>query len=149
MSLANERGHDVDVMSSMASNPIRLFAVISVRRAPYCERMVIAYSDETALRTFLAKPSIVAVGYNSREEAERSSSSSDSAGQPLRRKAIATLVANGTQALGEFVCNHLSTQDATTTQNICRLLQQGLAMAVVFFYSKNLLGSAIRALISF
>lgn len=48
------------------------YAVISVRSEPRCDRLVIAYPDEKSLRDLLAAPSILGLGYRSREEAQAS-----------------------------------------------------------------------------
>jgi hypothetical protein len=57
-------------VSSLVHTSMQQYAVISVRTLPHCERLVIAYPDEKTLRELLAGPSIVALGYSSREEAE-------------------------------------------------------------------------------
>jgi len=140
-------------VSSLVHFPMRQFAVISVRAVPHYERLVIAYPDEKTLRDLLAGPSIVALGYSSREEAEASKYCYGTPAQTLRRKSMATLVANSTQALKEFVSSHLLAEDAFSLgkmhSTICGFLQDTFAAAVVVFYSKNLLSAAIRALISF
>jgi hypothetical protein len=102
---------EVDVVSSLVRAPRWQFAVISVRTAPYCERVVIAYPDEKTLRDLLAGPSIVALGYSSREEAEASIHRDRTTAQPLRQKSMVTLVVNSTQALKGFVSSHLLAKD--------------------------------------
>lgn len=140
-------------MSSFVHTSIRQFAVISVRTPPHCERLVIAYPDEKTLRDLLAKPSIVALGYSSREEAEASICRCRTTAQPLRRKSMAMSVADRTQALKELVSNHPTAKDRfrlRKTQSAIRVvLQQTLAAVVVLIYSKNVLSAALRAFISF
>lgn len=140
-------------MNSLVHTSMRQFAVISVRTLPHCERLVIAYPDEQTLRDLLAKPSIVALGYSSREEAEASICRCRTTAQPLRRTSMATSVADPTQALKEFVCNHPLAKDrfslGKTQSAICGLLQQTLAAVVVLMCSKNVLSAALRAFISF
>jgi hypothetical protein len=140
-------------VSGLVHTSTRQYAVISVRTLPHCERLVIAYPDEKTLRDLLAGPSIVALGYSSREEAERSICRYGATARPLRRRSMTTLVANNTQTPKEFVFCPLPAKNAfglgKTRSAICRLLQQTVAAAVVVFYSKNLLSAAVRALISF
>lgn len=90
-------------MIGLVPNATPLFAVISVRRVPQCEHLVIAYSDEKALRDLLAKPSIVALGYSSREEAQISISRDGT--RHMRREAMANLVAD--KARSAVSCSRL------------------------------------------
>jgi hypothetical protein len=144
---------EVDVVSSLIHTSIRQYAVISVRTVPHCERLVIAYRDEKTLRDLLAAPSIVALGYRSREEAQISIDSCTTAAHPSRRKLTARLIANGTQSFKEVVASRLLSKGkfslANTKSFISDLLQHTFVGAVVVFYSKNALSAAVRALISF
>jgi hypothetical protein len=56
-------------MSELAGASTWQYAVIAVRKDPPLERLVIAYPDEKTLRTLLAGPSIIALGYETREQA--------------------------------------------------------------------------------
>jgi len=138
-------------VSSLVHIPLRQYAVISVSTVPHCERLVIAYPDEKTLRDLLAGPSIVGLGYSSREEAEAIIPYRTRA-QPLRRKSMATLVADGLRALKEFVSNHRLAKDkfrlGNTQSTICGLLQQTFVAVIVVLYSKNALSAVVRALIS-
>lgn len=138
-------------MIGLVPNATPLFAVISVRRVPQCEHLVIAYSDEKALRDLLAKPSIVALGYSSREEAQISISRDGT--RHMRREAMANLVADKTRACKGFLRTCLVAKGTVNLRNtqgtLCGLLQQTLAAAIVVFYSKNALCAAVRALVSF
>jgi hypothetical protein len=131
---------EVDDVSSLVYTSMRQYAVISVRTLPYCERLVIAYPDEKTLRDLLAGPSIVALGYSSREEAEASIPYRTRA-QPLRRNLMATLVASSTRALKEFVSNHPLATDKFR-------LGRRRALSVVFCSSLSwrLLLSSIRSM---
>jgi hypothetical protein len=129
------------------------YAVISVRTAPSCERLVIAYSDEKSLRELLAVPSIVALGYSSRGEAEASMYHQVTTDRILLRKSMATLVVRGAHALEEFFrgCFVASGKfNLGKTESAIRgLLKHTLVAAAVVFYSQNTLSTTIRALISF
>jgi hypothetical protein len=140
-------------VSTLVHRSIRQYAVISVRTGSHCERLVIAYPDEKTLRDLLAGPSIVALGYSSREEAEATICRDGTTAQPLRRRSMAMLAVNRAQALKEFISGHRPAKNAfglgNTRSTICCLLQHTFAVAIVVFYSKNVLSAAIRALISF
>lgn len=128
------------------------YAVISVRTEPRCERLVIAYPDEKSLRDVLAAPSILGLGYRSREEAQAKIDRCTTTAYPSRRKVTATLVTT-TRSLKKFVANHEFPKGgfnlARTWSIIRDLLQHSFAAAIVVFYSKNVLSAAVRALISF
>jgi hypothetical protein len=140
-------------VSSLVHMSMRQYAVIKIGTAPHCERLVIAYPDEKTLRDLLAEPSIVALGYSSREEAAASIFRYGAPVRPLWRKPITTLVIYGMQGVKEFVSSRLPTEEkfrlGKTQGAICGLLQQTLVAAVVVFYSRNVLSAALRALISF
>ena len=57
-------------MSSFVQSSVWQYAVISLGTEPSCEQAVIAYPDEKSLRDLLAAPSILGLGYRSREEAK-------------------------------------------------------------------------------
>jgi hypothetical protein len=59
-----------DVVSSLVHSSMRQYAMISVRSEQGCERLVIEYPDEKSLRDLVAAPSILGLGYRSREEAQ-------------------------------------------------------------------------------
>jgi hypothetical protein len=128
------------------------YAVISVRTEPRCERLVIAYPDEKSLRDLVAAPSILGLGYLSREEALANIDRCTTWAYPSRRKVMATLV-TVTRSFRKFVANHEFPRDGFNfprTWGIIRgLLLRSFAVAIVVLYSKNVLSAAVRALISF
>ena len=141
-----------DVVSSFVQSSMWQYAVISLGIEPRCERAVIAYPDEKSLRDLLADPSILGLGYRSREEAKANLDSCTTASYSSRRKLTATsftakrslqrLVANREIPRGEFNL-------ARTWRIVRGLTQRSVAIAIDVFYSKNLVSGAIRALISF
>jgi hypothetical protein len=139
-------------VSNLGRTSVPQYAVISVRRLPRCERLVIAYPDEKTLRGLIAGPSIVTLGYNSREEAEASVYGCANTAQPSQRRSIENLVANIARSLKKIASRYLRAKDALfqaeTQSAIGGLVQQVFAAAVVVLYSKNLLSTAIRAFIS-
>jgi hypothetical protein len=139
-------------VSGMVRISKRRYAVIAVRHEPHCERVVIAYPDEKTLCNLLG-PSIVALGYSSREEAEASIYRYKIVARSSCRKPLATLVAKSMQTVKKFVSNHSPAKHelrfGKTQSTICGLLQHAFTAAAVVFYSKNVLSGAIRTLISF
>ena len=79
-------------MSSLVHSSMRQYAVISVRSEPRCDRLVIAYPDEKSLRDLLAAPSILGLGYRSREEAQASADRYTMPPYPSRRKVMAIAI---------------------------------------------------------
>ena len=143
-------------MSRFVQSSVWQYAVISLATEPRCERGVIAYPDEKSLRDLIADPSIVALGYRSREEAKAEAKANldgctTAAYSPQRkltatsfttRRSLKRFVANREIPRGEF--------NLARTWSIVRgLAQHSFAVTIAVFYSKNLLSAAIRALISF
>jgi hypothetical protein len=139
-----------DVARGPGHASIEHYAVISVRTQPYCERMVIAYSDERSLRDLIAAPSIVTLGYRSREEALANIDPCVQITAASRRESIAAIVDTSITPLKELRAGPPrfvgGVRSAAVIQN---LVQNCAAAAVLFFYSRNLLSSAVRAFISF
>lgn len=143
---------DRDDIRSVSSSSALHYAVISVRNGQRCERLVIAYPDEKILRGLIAAPSILGLGYRSREEAhvniDRRATTTRHSGRELPATSVST-----TGSCIEFVANHQFPGAAASFVRTCcvvrDLLQQSLTLAIVALYSKNVLSAAIRALISF
>ena len=95
------------------------YAVIEVRwNEVFRERFVIAYRDEESLRELIAAPSIVGIGFSSRE-------------------AAAAVVPRNSSRVG-----------LRKTRGIARTaLRHAVAAGVLMFYSRSVLGAAIRALV--
>jgi hypothetical protein len=116
------------------------YAVICVRSAPDRERLVIAYPDEETLRDLIAAPSIVTLGYSSRADAlkniDRSAVLHTTLTFLTECRAVLRRVAGGFGLSG-------------ASRVMRSLLHNGLAAALIFFYSRNVLSSTVRAFISF
>jgi len=128
------------------------YAVISVGSEPARERLVIAYPNEDTLRDLIAAPSIVALGYASRADAlkniDRCVTARVSLKRLLKTVSLHPNMAFSTEcraALGRLA----SAFGLSGTSKVMRnLLHNGLAAALVFFYSRNVLSSTVRAIIS-
>lgn len=128
------------------------YALISVQSEPGRERLVIAYPDEESLRDLIAAPSIVALGFTSRAEALKNIDCRVISRLSFKRllKTVLhpsiTFLTECYLALGRFAAGFELSRTSETMRN---LLQNGVAVALVFFYSRNVLSSTVRALISF
>jgi hypothetical protein len=128
------------------------YAVISVRSEPARERLVIAYPDEETLRDLIAAPSIVALGYTSPADAlkniDRCVTTTASLKQFLK---TAVLHPNLISLTGRVALRRLAAAFGLsgTSKLMRNLLHNGLAAALIFFYSRNVLSSTVRAFISF
>ena len=120
------------------------YAVISVRSEPSRERLVIAYPDEETLRNLVAAPSIVALGYTSRAGALKNIDRCVTSQPSLRR-----LRAAATECCLAFWRLAGSSGLLRTSRVMRTLLRNGVAVVVIFFYSRNVLSSTVRAFISF
>jgi hypothetical protein len=116
------------------------YAVICVRSEPNRERLVLAYPDEETLRDLIAAPSIVTLGYSSRADAlkniDRSAVLHPTLTFLTEFLAVLRRVAGGFGLSG-------------ASRVMRSLLHNGLAAALIFFYSRNVLSSTGRAFISF
>ncbi len=129
------------------------YAVISVRSEPDRERLVIAYPDEETLRDLIAAPSIVTLGYSSRADALKNIDRDVTTTAFLKRlQKTAVLHTNMTFLIECRVALRrlAGAFGLSGTSKIMRnLLHNGLAAALIFFYSRNVLSSTVRAFISF
>jgi len=129
------------------------YAVISVRFDPDRERLVIAYPEEEILRDLIAAPSIVALGYTSRADALKNIDrfvTTTSSWKRLLETAVLhtnmTFLAECRVALRRVAGGFRLSGASRVMRN---LLHNGLAAALIFFYSRNVLSGTVRALISF
>ena len=140
-------------MNKLVDTFIWRYAVIVVRTQPDHEWVVIAYPNEKTLRDLIAAPSIEALGYRSREEALANIGRCMRIYGASRQKSIAAIVDTSITLLKELSAGTRrligGLRSAGTPRIIRNLLQNGVAVAVLFFYSRNLLSSTVRAFISF
>jgi hypothetical protein len=142
-----------DVVNDLVDTSTWRYAVIGVRSEPARERLVIAYPDEVTLRDLIAGPSIVALGYTSPADAlkniDRCIATTASLKQLLQTAVLhpnLTFLTECRVALprlaGAFGLSR-------TSKLLRNLLHNGLAAALIFFYSRNVLSSTVRAFIFF
>lgn len=123
-------------MDALVDTSTWQYAVISVRSEPSRERLVIAYPDEETLRDLIAAPSIVALGYTCRADALETAVLHTNKNFLTEWRAALRRLAGGFRLSGA----------STVMRN---LLHNGLAAALIFFYSRNILSSTVRAFVSF
>jgi len=133
--------------------PIWQYAVIALRTEPCRERLVIAYRDEKTLRDLLAAPSIVALGYSSREEALANidrCARTIAASQPMSAGAVVDTNTRTRRILRASMRRFRRGFALASSPSILhRVLQNGVALTIVFFHSRNALSATLRAFISF
>jgi hypothetical protein len=123
------------------------YAIIQASsRKDHPEMLVVAYPDENCLRDLIAAPSIVGLGFRSREEAMARLVDGMSAPRALKEKRCPVSLSYKAQ------------QDSSTAsgsgfhkkhRNTCHILQCALATITVFFYSKNLFSVMLRLALGF
>jgi len=105
------------------------------------ERLVIAYHDEQTLRDLIAAPSIIGLGFASREEAIANCERRMSTATPLKQKTRITAMFHATHEDGDFPTGHGLLKHRRIPQSI---LQSALAPVIALFYSKNIVSVMIR-----
>jgi|SRR5271155_2066710 len=138
-------------MTELVDPSSALYAVVEARwsEGPP-ERFVLAYRDEESLRDLIAAPSIVGVGFITREEALANAECCS----PVTGGSKQTLKASVERAVKRrrgFKSAKRRLVDAfrvaETRRITCRALQHAVAMAILVFYSKNIVSAAIRTVI--
>jgi len=125
---------------------VRYAIIQTSSKREHPERLVIAYADENCLRDLIAAPSIVGLGFESREEAMAKvvGSMPDLGASEARHFPIPMSYKpqqDGHAASGcGFVKNH---------RNTFNILQCALVTITFLFYSKNLFSIIVRAALGF
>jgi hypothetical protein len=104
------------------------------------ERLVIAYHDEQSLRDLIAAPSIIGIGFASREEAIANCERRISNATPLKQKTRITAMFHATHENGNLPSGYV-VKRWRVPQSI---LQSALAPVVALIYSKNIVSAMIR-----
>ena len=136
-------------MGELVDSSTWRYAVISVRSEPARERSVIAYPDEETLRDLIAAPSILALGYASRADALKNMDRCVTTTASVKRL-LKTAVLNTNMTFLTVLRRLAGGFGLSETSKVMRnLLHNGLAAALIFLYSRNVLSSTVRAFISF
>jgi hypothetical protein len=105
------------------------------------ERLVIAYHDEQSLRDLIAAPSIIGLGFASREEAIATFERRVSNATPLKQKTRITAMFYLPHANVELAGRHGLVNHRRIPQSI---VGSALAALVAIIYSKNIVSAMIR-----
>ena len=113
------------------------------------ERLILAYADERTLRAVIAGPSIVGLGFSSREEAV-------SIENPILGKAVAPAPANEIESArrGQHqpYCRGARVVAWSSFSSVRRLargiVQFAFAATICVFYSKNIVSAIIRSVLA-
>jgi len=105
------------------------------------ERSVIAYHDENCLRDLIAAPSIIGVGFGSREEAIANLEGRMSDAAPSKQKPRITAMFHATHENGDSPSGHGLLKHRRIPQSI---LQSTLAAVIALIYSKNIVSAMTR-----
>ncbi len=142
-----------DVMSEMVDPSTWQFAVIALRTEPRRERLVIAYPDEKALHSLIAAPSIIALGYHSRDRAAADIDQCAPTAVVPRRTSGAAIVGVNEQSRQETCAAKRRTTGrfglVWGRSAIGHVLRYGVAAAIVLLHSRNILSATVRAFVSF
>ena len=112
------------------------------------ERLVIAYSNEKSLRDLIAAPSIIAVGFSSREEAVTGSRASVPTGVADQRRPGARAVGRVARHEQGFTWAELRGDTGAVLRRLGRFLVTSysdfITSAIVIFSSSSTLSAAVR-----
>jgi hypothetical protein len=127
-------------VDELVETSIWRYAVICVRSEPDHERLVIAYPDEETLRDLIAAPSIVTLAYSSRADALKN----------IDRSAVLHTTLTFLTECRVILRRVAGGFGLSAASRVMRsLLHNGFAAALIFFYSRNVLSSTVRAFVSF
>jgi hypothetical protein len=133
---------DGDVMEVLVPCSSVCYAVIQASsKEDRPERLVIAYHDENCLRDLIAVPSIIGLGFASREEAIANLEGHMSDAAPSKQKPRITAMFHAIHANVELAGGHGLVKHCRIPQSI---LRSALAAVIALFYSKNIVSVVIR-----
>ena len=134
-------------MNGTAQSTTAQYAVIQVSNTTHCrDRLVIAYPNEETLRDLIAGPSIVGLGFASREDAVANLQNGFPDTNIPKQVPVMMRLVDGyrkCQPGSLFVKKGLA-ESRTMTHGI---LQFAVAAAIFIVYSKNIVSATIRAVL--
>src|SRR5271169_1644103 len=139
------------VMTGLVNSPTAQYAVIEARRTEGpSERFVIAYPDEESLRELIAGPSIIACGFATHEEAHANIDADYWTAEACKQTSGPTVDGAENYQRGVLSAKRRLGNGFNLTQawRIVRaFLQAAAAGAVLIFYSRNAVSTAMRSLV--
>ena len=140
-----------EVMRRLVDNPGERYAVIEARwTEDPPERFVIAYSDEQSLRDLIAAPSIIAIGFTSRERAAcMVASFSACAESKMTQKALAVDRSDDERRAAKSPMQRWRAgfRFAEARRTAHSVLHTAVAACILMFYSRSFLSAAIRSFV--
>ena len=139
-------------MTGLVDSSSAQYAVIEARRTEGpSERFVIAYPDEESLRELIARPSIIACGFASREEAQTNIDTDFCTAATWKQ----TLRGPTVDGIKKYQRGVLSAKrrfgagfNLKQTGRIVRgFLHAAVAGVILIFYSRNAVSAAIRSFV--
>jgi hypothetical protein len=113
------------------------------------ERLILAYRDERTLRTLIAGPSIVGLGFGSREEAV---SSENAALEKAVGPASANELDSAREGQHQPYCRRARAAAWSRFSSLLKLasgiVQFAFAATIWIFYSKNIVSATIRSVLA-
>jgi hypothetical protein len=133
---------DGDVMGvQFHCSDVRYAVIQASSKKDRPERLVIAYHDEQSLRDLIAAPSIIGLGFASREGAIANCERRMSNATPLRQKTRITAMFHLPHASLDLAGRHGLVNHRRIPQSFVR---SALAAVIALFYSKNIVSVMIR-----
>ena len=135
-------------MTGLVDSSIAQYAVIEARRTEGpSERFVLAYPDEESLRDLIARPSIIACGFASREEAQANIDTDFCTAAAWKKTPRDRTEKYQPGVLAAK--RHLGAAfNLTQAGGIVRFLHAAVAGAIlIFFYSRSTVSTVIRSFI--
>jgi len=129
--------------------PATQYAVIAgLRTEQLPERLVVAYPDEESLRDLIAAPSIIALGFNSREEAVKHAERCFQAA-PAPNPATSGRVSDRPKSRADFssVKRQFIALFEDTWKNASHLVQYAVTLGITNLYSRHAVSVAIRTFV--
>ena|SRR5437588_7504584 len=125
---------------------VRYAIIQASSKKDHPERLVIAYPDENCLRDLTAAPSIVGLGFESREEAMANLAGSTPSPTASKRLHRPRAMSYEVQQNSDLTARYALEKDQGIS---IRLLRCALSAAIVLFYSKNLFSVIVRTALGF
>jgi hypothetical protein len=114
---------------------VRYAIIQASSKKDHPERLVIAYPDENCLRDLIAAPSIIGLGFESREEAM-----AKLVGNMPDHESVEARESPHSYVVGRLIKNH---------RIAYHILQCGFSTIIVLLYSKNLFSVMLRTALGF
>ena len=142
------RDEDAAVNTVVDSSNGRYAVIAGLRTETGHERLVIAYPNEESLRDLIAAPSIIAIGFSSREEAVAGSSASAPTAVPYQRIPETTTGGEIENDQEELNWARRRGETGSTLRRLTRVFASSYsdvaATVIAIYFSRNAVSAVIR-----